>query len=314
MDSITQAALGAAVAEAGLGRKLGNKAILWGAILGTLPDLDVLASPFLDAVDRLSWHRGLTHSLLFCIVMAPLLALLMHRIHGDLCPVRRASVVVFLVLFTHSLIDCFTVYGTQIFEPFSNVRVGFNNLFIIDPLYTLPLLIGLGIALFTQREARVRRWANTLGLLLSSLYVLWSFGAKAVANDRFHRALTEQGVTPRQFMTGPGLFNTITWRAVAGDDKGFWIGKLNLFRPQEAIEFRFVPRNDHLLAPWPESRVLRQLAWFSQGFYSVEEADDGSLIIRDLRFTERPAQSEQVRSFFNWRVTTDGGEPVLAPR
>ena len=313
MDSITQAALGAAVAEAGLGRKLGNKAILWGALLGTMPDLDVLASPFLDAVTRLSWHRGLTHSLLFAVLASPVLAWLMHRIHGEKCPVLRGSVVVFLVLSTHTLIDCFTVYGTQIFEPFSNQRVGFNNLFIIDPLYTLPLLVGLGIAFFRSPASRLRRWANYAGLLLSSLYVLWSFGAKAVADDRFHQALADKGVTATQYMSGPGLFNTVTWRVVAGDANGFWIGRLNLFRPDDPIEFQFLPRNENLLAKWRDSRLVRQLVWFSQGFYALEQVDPGTVAFRDLRFNERRDRTGQVRAVFVWRIQTSGEEPQLAP-
>lgn len=313
MDSITQAALGAAVAEVGLGRKLGNKAILWGALLGTLPDLDVLASPFLDAIDRLSWHRGLTHSILFAFLASPLLAWLMHRIHGERSPLVRGSVVVFLVLITHSLIDCFTVYGTQIFEPFSNQRVGFNNLFIIDPLYTLPLLAGLAVALFNSPVSRLRRWANYTGLLLSSLYVIWSFGAKMVADDRFREALAKQGVVPTQYMSGPGLFNTVTWRAVAGDKDGFWIGRLNLFRPDDAIAFQFLPRNDRLMEPWRDSRLFRQLIWFSQGFYALEQVDPDTVTFRDLRFNERRDRTGQVRAVFVWRILTSGEDPQLAP-
>ena len=74
MDSITQATLGAAVGEWLLGRKLGNRALAWGALLGTLPDLDVLIAPFLDTAGNLWWHRGPSHSLLVMLLASWLLS------------------------------------------------------------------------------------------------------------------------------------------------------------------------------------------------------------------------------------------------
>ncbi|MEM7658638.1 MAG: metal-dependent hydrolase, partial [Bacteroidota bacterium] len=112
MDSLTQIVLGASVGEAVLGKKVGNKAALWGAICGTIPDLDVLANPFVSELDALVSHRGVTHSLLFCIVMAPIMGQLIHRIHRQ----ERAgpgnwAKLAFWALLTHPLLDCFTTWG-----------------------------------------------------------------------------------------------------------------------------------------------------------------------------------------------------------
>ncbi|MFZ9936659.1 MAG: metal-dependent hydrolase, partial [Luteolibacter sp.] len=141
LDSITQATLGAAVGELMLGRKLGNRGLAWGAFFGTLPDLDVVVSPFLDNAANLWWHRGPSHSLLAMALAAWLFSpWLAKRWKRARISRAQAAWFVFAVWSTHVLIDCFTVYGTSVLWPFSGHRVGFNHLFIIDFFYTLPML------------------------------------------------------------------------------------------------------------------------------------------------------------------------------
>jgi|AntRauTorckE5430_2_1112549.scaffolds.fasta_scaffold06586_1 inner membrane protein len=82
MDSLTQIILGAAVGEAVLGRKVGNRAMLWGGICGTLPDLDVMANAVSDPMSALAYHRAFTHSLAFAFLISPLVGLAMHRFYG----------------------------------------------------------------------------------------------------------------------------------------------------------------------------------------------------------------------------------------
>lgn len=82
MDSLTQITLGAAVGEVVLGRKLGNRAMIWGAVAGTIPDLDVMANLVTDDISALAFHRAITHSLTFSIVAAPLLGWLLYRMDG----------------------------------------------------------------------------------------------------------------------------------------------------------------------------------------------------------------------------------------
>lgn len=148
MDSLTQAVFGAAMGELVLGRKLGWRGALCGAILGTLPDLDVLALPFMEPAAGIYWHRGISHSILVTLLLSFLLAFPLARYFR----VRKVSAgeagwMVILAWGTHSMVDCFTTYGTQIFEPFSHERVAMNVQFIVDPLFTLPLLVGLCWAL-----------------------------------------------------------------------------------------------------------------------------------------------------------------------
>lgn len=307
MDSLTQATLGAAVAEAGLGKSLGRKAALWGLFLGTLPDLDILLYPLLDEVSQLSWHRGLSHSLLAMVVFAPLCGWLLHKIHREKAPQTQAAWTCFWIFFTHVLIDCFTVYGTQIFEPFSSFRFGLNNLFIIDPLFTLPILFGLVGALIMHRKPQWRRNFNLAGLALSSLYVAWSFSAKALITSRFSDELDRQKIEVSRMMTHPTAFNTLLWRALSETDDGYWVGYASLLDQQPEVEFTFIPRQEELIAPVKENRSIRQLLWFSQGVY-MARVREGKLTFSDLRFGEFTLADGQVTTFFTWVLEPEDGK------
>lgn len=308
MDSLTQAVLGAAVAEAGMGgRRLGNRAIWWGLALGTLPDLDVLASPFLDPIQRLSWHRGLSHSFVFMILASPLIGWGISRLHRGAVSVTRAAWTTFAVLFTHVLIDAFTVYGTQVFEPFSNHRVGFDSLFIIDPLYTLPLLAGVIVAAFLRPGGSARTRWNVAGLALSTLYVAWSFGAKAVATAEIERSLRAQNLPHTRLMTAPTPFNTILWRGLAAGPDGFWVGYYSLLDRGRPVRFDFIPRGYERLAGLEETRAVRGLRWFAEEQLSAREIN-GALVLSDWRFGETRAQpaplgpENPAQAIFSWRL------------
>lgn len=318
MDSITQAALGAAVAEAGMGRKLGNKAIAWGLALGTLPDLDIIAYPWLDHIEQLEWHRGWSHSFFVMAAASPFFGWLISRIHKGAISTLRASMTIFAVFATHSLIDVFTVYGTMIFAPFSDYRAGLNNLFIIDPLFTAPLLLGLAIALFCKADARLRRRANTAGLVLATLYATWSLGAKSVAESRMRENLASAGIETVRVVSSPTPFNTLLWRGLAEREKDFVITYHSLLDPHEPPSFDFIPKNHEALAQIADSREARRLAWFSNGFFSVRQTDRG-LLISDWRFGEwRTAdgplsETNPPVSIFSWLLEPEGDSVKVTP-
>jgi len=285
MDSLTQLTLGAAVGEATLGRQVGKKAPLWGAVLGTLPDLDVLANPFLSEVGALAFHRSMTHSLLFMGVLAPLLGLAFHRLH------RRASVpwtrwgwMAFAVLFTHVLLDCLTTYGTQVFWPVSDYPVIFGTVFIIDPLYTVPLALGLLIGLTASPTARWRRRANAIGLGLSTAYLLLTIGNKVYVEDVFADSLRAQQLPHEHVFTKPTAFNNVLWTAIAEADDGFYVGFYSLLDDDTRVTFRYVPKNHDLLGDAWSSRPVQELRRFSRGYFTVSRGDDGTLRVHDLRF------------------------------
>ncbi|AIT27875.1 metal-dependent hydrolase [Bordetella holmesii] len=143
MDSVTQAVLGAGIQATLLGRWQGRRALVYGAILATLPDLDVVIS-YPDPVFSMTYHRGFSHSIFVLTALAALLAwLIRKRWPGAPYFIGRLFLTVWLVLITYPLLDAFTVYGTQLFWPLAFTPESWSAVFIIDPLYTVPLLLAV---------------------------------------------------------------------------------------------------------------------------------------------------------------------------
>lgn len=284
MDSVTQAVLGAAVGEAVLGKKVGNKAAAWGAAIGTLPDLDVLLNPLLNDVQQLVFHRSITHSFFFVVVLTPVLGALIARFYRDGPATQRHwSWLAFGVLLTHPLLDCFTTYGTQIFMPFSNYPVALGSIFIIDPLYTVPLIAGLWLALRRPLDAPQRRRANYLGLFLSCLYLLVTVVNKNAARAVFADALAQQGLAYERLVTRPTPLNSLLWYAQADDGDGYWVGLYSLLDGDGPIRFQRVDKNERLLSGLADHPDVQRLRWFSRGYFTVEQKDD-ALYFNDIRF------------------------------
>ena len=337
MDSLTQAVLGAACGEAVLGRKIGNKALIWGAIAGTIPDLDVVTQVFLShEADELVYHRGLTHSILFTVFGAMLFGWMGRHARPWLLTLFYSSIFIFVagltikspsiagaiisVLFavmgfflikkwfsknkiawkeeptvkewtimfffgilTHWLIDACTSYGTQIFEPFSNYRISFNNIAIVDPLYTLPLLFALIILIFIKNP-RSRAIINWTGLGLSTLYMAFTFYAKSLANSAFTESLKKQNIEFVDYISYPTIFNSLLWQITVRSENAFYYGVYSIMDKDKNVEFTKLPKNHDLLEPYKDEHYVKILTWFAQGYYNVTDQGDGVLQINNLRF------------------------------
>lgn len=282
MDSVTQIALGAAVGEATLGRKVGSRAVLWGALCGTLPDFDVFV-PLGDAVRDFTYHRSATHSLLVLAVFSPLMVWLILKVHPQTAPYRRQwLVLVYLVFATHVLLDSFTVYGTQIFWPIDTTPVAWSTIFIIDPAYTLPLLIGVIAALVVSRTRALGHKLNWVGLALSSCYLVWTVGAKWHVERVARESLASQGIVYEQLLTVPAPFNTLVWRVLATYPDGYYDGFYSLFDDGRHVVMRSFPSRPQLLDGIGDHWPVRRLQWFTRGFYSVSRTGQ-DVIMTDLR-------------------------------
>ncbi len=288
MDSLTQLTLGAAVGEATLGRQAGNRAILWGATCGTLPDLDVFI-PFGDAVRDFTYHRSFSHSLFVLAVLTPAVVWLILKFHPQTAHLRRRwYALVYLSFFTHIMLDCFTVYGTQIFWPFWHYPVSGSTVFIIDPAYTLPLLVGVLCALIMTRRTGRGHLLNTAGLTLSSAYLAWTLAAKLHVEHVARESMTQQGFATDRVLTIPAPFNSLLWRVVAMAEDGYYEGFYSLLDDTRKVRFTRYPNQTGLLTGELESHwPVKRLQWFTHGFYSVlREGDD--IIMNDLRMGSEP--------------------------
>jgi len=282
MDSVTQIALGASIAEAVMQNKVGRKAALWGAICGTLPDLDVLI-PMGNAVKDFTYHRAESHAFFYMALATPLLVWLITKIHPKTKEHKiRWLIVVFLSLATHSILDSFTVYGTQLFLPFSNFPVGWSTIFVIDPLYTIPLLLGLTAIFLISKNPKLALKLNMAGIAISSLYLVWSIGAKAHISSVAETSLLNQNISVSKTLVGPSPFNTILWRVIGMTDSGYVEGVYSLLDNSDDIEFKFRSSENNLLDPISDNWNVNRLQWFTKGFYKVSNIDN-KIVITDLR-------------------------------
>ncbi|MHC2991315.1 hydrolase [Pontibacter sp. HJ8] len=310
MDSLTQIVLGAAVGEAVAGKRLGNKALLWGAIAGTIPDLDVLANPWLDAVEQLSFHRSITHSFFFAVLISPLLGWLLRRLYrNEEATFRDWTLLFFLGFTTHAILDSFTTWGTQLFWPFSNYGVAFYNIFVVDPLYTVPFLCFVVAAAFYNRKSSKRRMLNYTGLAISTAYILFSFVAKAYANDAFEESLQHQHIGYTSYISKPTPLNTLFWAVTAESENGFYTGFYSLLDKDKQIRYNFEPRQEHLLEGYRGHPKLERLLKITKGYYVIEKAGKG-IYIKDLRFGQfdgwQKGKGQYVFVYHVWR--NDRGE------
>lgn len=286
MDSVTQLVLGSAVGSAVIGRQVGAKAVVWGALLGTLPDLDVLI-PMGGAVADFVYHRSFSHSLFVLAALTPLLVWLILKLHPQTRDHRwRWAVAVYAILATHVLLDSFTVYGTQIFWPLSDYPVALGSVFIIDPSYTVPMLIGVLVALFL-RHSRAGNRANLIGIGISSLYLTWGVGAQAYVTNLAEASLDKQSLPYQRLLVTPTPFNSLLWRVIAVDDDHYRVGYYSLLDDTDQLDTVRYFRSPELLMGLESHWPVQKLQWFSKGFYTVD-AENESVVISDLRMGVEP--------------------------
>lgn len=346
MDSLTQIILGAAAGEVVLGKKIGNRAMVWGAVGGTIPDLDVLGKFFLSEIDNLAFHRGISHSILFsvlgafvfgwliyniykspyhrwiavtCKVLAMLLIVgalnfVFERIFPDtILPTALIAIVLstyvyfnvkksyfsgnwaapdaslrdwqklfFWSLVTHPILDCFTMYGTQLFAPFSDVRVAWATISVADPLYTLPFLICLLVAARYSRKSSARRVWNYMGIALSSAYLLFTVFNKQRIDRIFADALAKQKIPVERFISNSSILNNILWNCTAESSDAYYLTQYSLF-DKSPIKFTKIDKNHSLLKNKDSDPTVKTLRWFSDDYYTVNRKGNGYQF-SDLRF------------------------------
>jgi inner membrane protein len=308
MDSLSQAALGAAVAVAAMQRRTAVwKAAAFGAVAGTLPDLDVFIDHG-DAVLDMVLHRAETHALFWLTLASLPLGWAMAALARERPQWRRWWLAAWLALVTHPLLDAMTVYGTQLVLPFSSTPVGVGSLFIIDPAYTLPLLLGVLAAVALGRRAPALK-ANAAGLVLSTAYIGWSVAAQAHVEAMARESLAAQGLAADRLLVVPTAFNTVLWRVVAVDEAGsaYREGFYSLLDapmpPAERIRFDRFERGNTLAAELAGDAGVQRIQAFSGGLWALSE-QGGRIRISDLRMGQEPTY------VFAFEVATRHSAPV----
>ncbi len=319
MDSITQIVLGAACGEAVLGKKIGNRALLFGAIGGTIPDLDVFIGKLLfnNEIDAMAFHRGFMHSFLFAILAAVGFGMLVFWIYNrgkrfGMTTQKEWMWLFFASIFTHPILDSFTAYGTQLFAPFSNYRVAFNNISVADPMYTLPFLIALIVVMCFKRTSTKRRLFLQIGLGVSSLYMLLTLANKHHVNGVYKQSLADQKIEYLRFQTQPTILNNILWYGTAETTEAYYVGFYSILDAEATVsKWHKLPKNHDYIEGMPKD--LETLAWFSSGFYNLNEtADPDTFLFKDLRYPLMD-ESDPNSSVFKFTITKKGDRWEAAP-
>lgn len=285
MDSLTHIVLGACIGEAFAEKQVGKKAMFWGALMQSLPDIDFVAGFWLNPANDLLAHRGFTHSFLFILIVTPLMALIAERIHRPHDISLKKWLLFFGVeMLVHVLLDGMNVYGTGWLEPFSHHRFSFDYLFVADPLFSIwPAIAFAALLLMSTKNRAARlRWVK-FGLILSGLYLAFGVLSKTITDKRVKQMAARQGISYTRYFSTPTPLNNVLWYVILEDSTGYNLGYRSFFDSDTGMVFTYFPRNRELLKPMEDAEDTHRLIRFSQGYYTVDK-NDSTLVFNDLRF------------------------------
>ena len=315
MDSITHIALGACMGEAFAGKQLGKKAMIWGALAQSVPDIDFVASFWMDTPSDLLAHRGFTHSFLFCALITPLFALTADRLHRPHNMRFRQWLLYFgALIFIHVFIDAFNNYGVGWFEPFSHTRISFNAIYVADPFFSIwPVIASILLLYHNRWNPRRANWWR-FGLGFSSIYLMYCLANKAKIDHEVKQAFVKQEIPVDRYFSTPAPLQNWVWFVVAGNDSGYHVGFRSVFDKKKDIDFEYFPRNSNLLKPVEGSEDLQKLIRFSQQFYTVEQWGD-TLVFNDLRFGQIIGWHKRKSNFvFHYYLNKPEGNELIVQR
>lgn len=306
MDPITQGVLGATWSLNGVSSKRKDeiKKALWlGWLSGMAPDLDIFIKSQTDPLLFLEYHRHFTHSLVFIPFGALICTLILNSFFK--LSWTRAYLYCFLGFASHALLDSCTSYGTQLFWPFSNFRVAWDIVSIVDLAYTIPLLY----LVFRTAKKKSLRWSR-YALIFSFAYMF--LGAfqhhraieilKAKAVERNHIAL--------RIHAKPSFGNMILYRGIYETEDKFYTDAVRVPLLGRALLFEGGSLPKFQLSDHPEitqdsvlAKDIKRFAWFSNDFLVWHPTQKG--VLADFRYSMLPDSAKH----FLWGIRVDTSKP-----
>ncbi|MDE3253295.1 MAG: metal-dependent hydrolase, partial [Bacteroidota bacterium] len=212
MDSLTHIVLGACIGEAFFEKGFGKKAMLWGALAQSIPDIDFIGSFWMSTPESLLAHRGFTHSLLFALLMIPLFSLTAARVHRTQSIAFRTWVIFFgTEIFLHLFLDGFNNYGVGWFEPFSHLRFSFNTLYVADPFFSIWAGIGFCMLLILHKQHPKRTFWWKFGVLIPMLYLGYCTVNKISIDKKVKKIFARQHIPHALYFTSPAPLQNWVW-------------------------------------------------------------------------------------------------------
>ncbi len=291
MDSLSHALLGAMLGQVGPARRAGNRALLAGAAIAWIPDIDVAIGYGLSDAAALTFHRGITHSIVFALCLSPLLGLVLHRLDAHRSASRTQwTLLAAMVLASHLALDSLTSYGIQLLQPFSAHSFAVASVSVIDPLYTLPLLVAALVIPWLRHTSRHRLTLAATALIVSSGYLASTLYYQHHATRQIQAGFAAAGIEVERLFVKPTLFNAVLWRGIAASGDGYYVTFHSRRDSAPPDDFIYFSRNDALLSEYRHEEVIQDLIAVSDGYYQVVsengelDEENGELLFRDLRY------------------------------
>ena len=282
MDSLTHFVLGACIGEAIAGKYMDKRAMFYGALAQSVPDIDFVTNFFFHGAENVVAHRGLTHSIVFGIATTLFLTWLVKSvIHKTPLPYKNVLLLFAVNIFAHLLIDTFNAYGVALLMPFTNHKYTMNVLFVADPLFSIAPFISFLFLLFLNKSHKRRvMWINT-GIRVSAIYLCIAIINKQIVNGAVRKNLAQQG-KPTEFFTTPSPFNSLLWFAAAKDSAGYYTSYRSVF-DKGPMQFTYFPKNERKADTVVNQKDLALLKDFAEGYYTLEQWGD-TAVLNVLRF------------------------------
>ena len=288
MDPITQGTVGAAFAQSTANKNNILRIGVIGFLAGLAPDLDVLIRSSNDPILFLEYHRQFSHSLFFIPFGSLIVALLIFPLVKKSMSLKTVYIASFLGYATHGLLDACTSYGTQLFWPFSNERVTWNNISIVDPLFTIPILILVGTAIKTRKK------------LFSFFAIGWATFYLSLGFVQYERALStaielahSRGHNAERLTLKPSFGNLILWKSIYQHEEKFYVDAIRTVRSStwcSGENIRMFDYQYHLPSLDKDSQQrkdIERFRWFSQDYLGF---DDEENLVTDVRYSMIPNQ------------------------
>jgi inner membrane protein len=283
--------------EAFAGRTVGKKAMLWGILAQSIPDIDFVAAFWSDTIGTLFSHRGFTHSILFAALVTPIIAGLAHHWHRPHnISFRRWFLFIGAVILMHIFLDAFNNYGVGWFEPFNDTRISFNTMYVADFFFSLAPAIACILLIVLNRKNPKRRWIWQLGLIIPFLYLAYGVANRNYISRETKKILAQQHIKPRRLLITPAPLLSWLWFVAADVDSGFYIGYRSVFDRKSTNDFHYIPRNSFLEDSVKDEIAMRKIMQFSQDWYTLEKHAD-TILITDLRFGQVVGWQDPKESF-----------------
>ncbi|MAT54100.1 MAG: hypothetical protein CMN32_06430 [Saprospirales bacterium] len=279
MDILTHIVIGASSSVVLFEDQLGKRTALVGGLAALVPDVDTLLTLFYDQADSLLLHRGLSHSIFFILFLSASTSILL-RLRNNSNPIRW-GMVVFVALTSHVLLDVMTSYGTRILHPFSDSQFSIGNINVVDPVFTVPALMGLLLYLFSKKAPSKRKIANLTGLGISLIYAMLTLFNYLHVKHLFIDTFARANIVPERVVVIPSSAGSFYWHGIAVTSAGWVVGDYSVFDKDNNISLVSYQSDNSLLNSF-DTDIMEKVMRYVDGVFLTRE-EEGKVRVYHLK-------------------------------